>query len=297
MKKTVILIVCVLWTMGALLAQREASKSSELGITIGGSIFFGDLGGSSDIGRPFISDLDIVVTRPAVGIFFRRNFNNRLSFRISGYYTQVFGDDALSNADNAGQPGYPRKYRNLSFKSNIIELSGQFDINFMSYVVGSTRYRFTPYLTMGLGGIYFEPKANINGGWVKLRELGTEGQGLQQYPGKKVYSNIAMIFPVGLGIKYNMNEEWSFNFEIVHRFSNTDYVDDVSTTYANPAYFTDPLTAALADRSNGDNPNQTAPGQQRGNPANYDGYTLINFTFAYVLGMKGNPQYYCPKFF
>lgn len=305
MKRAVILLAILALTLHGY-GQREASKSTELGISIGGSIFFGDLGGSSDIGRPFISDLDILVTRPAVGIFIRRNLNNRIGIRLNGYYTQVFGDDAMTDATDPQQPGYSRKYRNLSFRSDIIELSTQVELNFMAYVVGSTRYRFTPYFTVGIGAFYFEPTAKYNGTWVKLRPLGTEGQGLDQYPAKKIYSNIALAFPIGLGIKYNLSEDWAINFEIVHRFSNSDYVDDVSTTYVNPSYFfaanpTDPARAQmitdLADRSNGDNPGQTLPLQQRGDPSNFDGYTLINITFSYVLGLKGNPQYYCPKFF
>ena len=306
MKGAISILTVLLLTFQLSYGQKEASKSTELGISIGGSIFFGDLGGSRDIGRPFISDLDILVTRPAVGIFIRRNLNNRFSVRLNGYYTQVFGDDAMTDATVPGEPGYSRKYRNLSFRSDIVELSAQLEVNFMAYVVGSTRYRFTPYLTFGAGAFYFEPKTKYQGNWVQLRPLGTEGQGLQQYPARDIYSNIAMAFPVGLGIKYNLSEDWAINFEIAHRYTNSDYVDDVSTTYVNPSYFfaanpNDParaqMIADLADRSDGTNPGQTLPLQQRGDPSNFDGYTLINITFSYVLGLKGNPQYYCPKFF
>ena len=40
---------------------------------------------------------------------------------------------------------------------------------------------------------------------------------------------------MGMGIKYNLRNNINFTFEISYRFTNTDYLDDVSTTYAGPA--------------------------------------------------------------
>lgn len=286
-------------------AQPEASKATEIGITLGASSFLGDLGGSADVGRALFTDIDLAATRPAVGAYFRWNPNNRFGWRFNLYYTQIFGDDALGGATDPAQPGFARVYRNLSFRSNVVELSTSFEVNLLPYVAGSERYRFTPYLTVGVGGAYFDPRTLYQGEWIRLQPLGTEGQALPQYPAKEPYSLVTAVFPVGAGIKYNFNESWSMTFEVSHRFTTTDYMDDVSGAYADPAYFAqeyDPATAALvtalADRSSGEFPNRTAPGEQRGDPSDFDGYTFVGlFSLSYVLKTRGNTQYYCPKWF
>ena len=45
------------------------------------------------------------------------------------------------------------------------------------------------------------------------------------------------VFPLELGIKYSLNERINIGFEILHRFTTTDYLDDVSKTYVDPAAF------------------------------------------------------------
>ena len=43
---------------------------------------------------------------------------------------------------------------------------------------------------------------------------------------------MAVVFPIGFGVKYNLSPRTNLTFEITHRFTTTDYLDDVSTTYA-----------------------------------------------------------------
>lgn len=281
----------------------QGGGSNELGVTIGGTSFLGDLGGSSHIGKGFIADLDFLASRPGAGIFLRNNLTPKVSLRHSLTYGQVFGDDGLTNADAPGQGGWPRKYRNLSFRSHIIELASVIEYNLLPFVAGSMRYRFTPYLVAGAGIFHFDPKANYNGSWVRLQPLGTEGQGLPQFPEKDKYSLISFAFPFGAGIKLNMNRNWTLYFEIAHRMTTTDYIDDVSTVYVDPSFFyafNDPATAdlvaALADRSSGDQPNSTAAGQQRGDPSDFDTYTFMSvFSIAYIISNKSGGMYSCPK--
>lgn len=283
----------------------QPAGSNELGITIGGVSFLGDLGGSSHIGKGFIADLDLFATRPGAGVFLRNNLSSKVSLRHSLSYGLVSGDDALTNADAPGEGGWPRKYRNLSFRSHIIELASVMEYNLLPFVAGSMRYRFTPYLVGGAGIFHFDPKAKYNGSWVRLQPLGTEGQGLPQYPNKDKYSLISFAFPLGAGIKLNLNRNWTMYFEIAHRMTTTDYIDDVSTVYIDPNYFysnpefdaaTADLAAALADRSSGDQPNSTAPGQQRGDPSDFDTYTFTSvFSIAYIISSKSGGMYSCPK--
>ena len=40
------------------------------------------------------------------------------------------------------------------------------------------RVKLTPYGFLGLALMYHNPKAQFNGDWISLRDLGTEGQNL-----------------------------------------------------------------------------------------------------------------------
>ena len=69
---------------------------------------------------------------------------------------------------------------------------------------------------------------------INLRELNTEGNG---YPGDtlfapgKTYGPVAMCIPMGIGIKKAFNGNGGIKLEFGFRFTNTDYLDDVSRTY------------------------------------------------------------------
>ena len=72
---------------------------------------------------------------------------------------------------------------------------------------------------------------------------------------RKPYNNIAVFIPFGVGYKYNLNPRMNIGVEIVYNFTTTDYIDDVSKTYAGINNFPtlpngDPSVAALLqDRS------------------------------------------------
>ena len=77
-----------------------------------------------------------------------------------------------------------------------------------------------------------KPQGEYNGNWYELQPLGTEGQGLEAYPNKEFYSLYEMAIPFGGGIKYAINESLNLNVELGWRFTFTDYLDDISGTYA-----------------------------------------------------------------
>ncbi len=86
--------------------------------------------------------------------------------------------------------------RNLSFNSNIWELALQGDFNFFKFIPGSEYFRFTPYITFGVGVFNYDPYAYYQGQKVFLRPLGTEGQGSAAYPDRKTYGSMAVCFPL-----------------------------------------------------------------------------------------------------
>jgi hypothetical protein len=260
--------------------DRSQVHEGEFGISLGAAHYFGDLNPDYHINRP----------KPAIGLFFRKQFNEYVALRVAGHFAQV-GYSDIYNTQNAFD-----LRRNLSFNSNIWELGIQGDFNFFKFIPGNGYHRSTPYLTLGVGIFSFDPYAYYQGQKIYLRELGTEGQGTAAYPNRKPYSNIAAYIPLGVGYKYNINPKMNIGFEIVYRFTTTDYLDDVSKTYAGISDFPtlpngDPSIAAiLQDRSNetGETPIGTA-GKQRGYSNQNDSYIFAEIMFSFNIS-----SYRCP---
>lgn len=262
-------------------AQEEAIvQEGEYGISAGASHYFGDLNPNPRFNRPNI----------ALGAFFRKQFGNYVALRVSGHYAFLGYSDKY-NTDNEFE-----KRRNLSFNTNIWELAVQGDFNFFKFIPGSNYSRFTPYVTFGVGAFNYDPYAYYQGQKVYLRPLGTEGQGSALYPKRKPYGSMAVCFPVGMGVKYSLNARMNLGFEIVYRFTTTDYIDDVSTTYApdaQPHFLPDgspTLWYALQDRSYETGTPIGIKDRQRGYSNQKDSYLLAEFTLSFNL-----TSYKCPS--
>ena len=213
----IVLICCV----GFSYAQRDAIvQEGEIGLSIGAAHYFGDINNQSAFNRP----------KPTVGIFFRKQFGGYVALRVSGHYASLGYSDQLSKIE------FQRR-RNLSFNTDIWEMSVQGDFNFFRFIPGDPLYPITPYITLGIGTFNYDPYAFLNGQKYFLRKLGTEGQGTAAYPDRKPYSNQAFCFPLGMGVKYNLSRNINLAFEVSYRFTNTDYLDDVSKTYAGNTVF------------------------------------------------------------
>ncbi|MEO5967735.1 MAG: hypothetical protein ABIP68_00485, partial [Ferruginibacter sp.] len=74
-------IVAVLFILcGAVNAQNNGDvQVGEFGFSVGAAHYFGDLNSRAAVKRP----------KPAVGIFFRKQFGNYIGLRVSAHYAQV----------------------------------------------------------------------------------------------------------------------------------------------------------------------------------------------------------------
>ncbi len=269
-----------------------------MGIAVGSTLFFGDLGGANAIGRPLFFDLERSLIRPVGTLFYHYQHSRRFALRLQGCLSAIGGNDKLITPTSLFAPEWFRWYRNLNFQSRIWEISGQGEIYVSRYMPGSMRWRAGPHLIVGGGLFHMNPKAEYNGSLVALQPLRTEGQGFPG-TGRKVYSLYQPTVLLGAGIRYNVTTDFVIGFEYVDRKTFTDYMDDVSTTYVSQAdfynFFSDPATAALAYelsvRSDEIDPDGvhsavTAPGQQRGDPKDLDHYIYAQFYFAFVPNKK-----------
>ena len=255
--------------------QMQAQRGFEAGLWLGGTNYFGDLNTSFSF-----ADMGL-----AGGVGLRYNFNTRVALRIATNFGRIAADDA--DSDNLFE-----RSRNLSFRSNVADAGLFLEFNFLPYEHGSRDYFWTPYLYTGFGVTKFEPQAQIDGQWVDLRPLGTEGQ----FKGEE-YSLISNHWVLGGGIKIDLSYEWSLNFEISSRRMKTDYLDDVSTVYPEMDDLEDfrgALAVRLSDRSvelpdefftenNLERPIGT-PGAQRGNSRTKDYYIYFGVGLMYYFG-------------
>lgn len=277
---TLSLLCIIIFPTSKSLGQNSIVQEGEFGIGIGAAHYFGDLNPRLRLNRPKI----------ATSIFYRKNYGNYIALRVSGTFAQ------LGYSDMYNKYNYFMYHRNLSFNTNIWELAVQGDFNFFRFMPGEKEYNFTPYITFGVGAFSYDPYAYLNGQKIYLRPLGTEGQGSPLYPDRKPYGSMAICIPIGVGLKYSFNQRMNIGFEILYRFTTTDYIDDVSKTYVNPAAFPpnpdgSPSNAfLLSDRSYELGTPIGIPGRQRGNSKQKDSYVTGLIYLAFNL-----QSYKCPS--
>ncbi|CAN5776726.1 hypothetical protein BH11BAC7_BH11BAC7_24590 [soil metagenome] len=240
----------------------NAQRSDEIGIMLGGSYYIGELNPT----KHFSS-----LTRPAGGIVFRHNINMRFAVAATAFFGSVQGIDARSSS-------FEQQKRNLSFRSSIYEFAVRGEFNFIEYRIGNDKHSFTPFMFLGLAVFNFNPKASFGNQWVALQPLHTEGQA-------KSYSKVQLSIPFGAGVRVNLAKRIGLLAEWGMRKTFTDYIDDVSTVYANPSDLAEygALSVAVADRSNVGPSNI---GRQRGNPRNKDWYAFAGLTLTFQLADK-----------
>lgn len=264
-------------------AQRWKKNRSYLTVHLGATGFLGDLGGGKDIGSIGPKDFDFQTTRPLLGVGYSYLLSERFNLKTNAYLGWIGGDDQWT-------PQYHRNARNLHFRSILGELSAQAEYYVTVQNIGKNWGRrkakkmpVTTYVFAGIGGIYFNPKAQYTDGtWHALQPLNTEGQGLVET--RKPYSRFSVAFPFGVGAKYEINRRYSLGFEYGLRYTLTDYMDDVSSTYFDrekirqeygdiAAYFSNP-----ADLTDSEVAYITKAGEQRGNPNGNDAYMFAQFS-------------------
>lgn len=249
-------------------------RGLEFGPWAGASYYLGDLNTNFRFDQPNI----------AGGLAARYNFNNRIAARLSFNYGHIAAAD--SDSQNAFE-----RIRNLSFQSDIFEGAGQIEFNFLPYIHGSKDHFFTPYVFAGISFFNFNPMTERdNGELVELQPLGTEGQLRGQE-----YLLLSSALAYGIGIKWDINFEWSLDLFISARNTNTDYLDDVSTVYPDQsdlARSRGPLAIELYDRSlmGGDLDGRDREGEQRGDDTNRDNFYFIGLGINYYFG-----DVRCPK--
>ena len=264
-------------------------NKKEILFGFGATQFNGDLGGGATAGIDYsMKDIDWPSTGINGMIGFRYRFHPSFATTTKLSYFTLKGDDKLSEESI-------RNARNLNFKTGVFELQQRIEWIAFSVEKFSPTYSLPGkskgknknqqyYLFTGLGAAYFNPKAEYNGKVYNLRELKTEGQA-------KPYSPITLTSPMGVGVRFGLGTSWRFGIEASYVKTFSDYIDDVSTVYADPNSFSDPVTSILSNPSDlsvtvGNGFNWFGAGYQRGDSKQKDAFYQLNFVITRNITYK-----------
>jgi len=185
MKRKLFIILSLL---GAYTAQ---SQIHELGVTVGGSNYIGDIGSTK-----YINPTDM-----AYGFQYRWNKSPRHSWRVNYTYMPISAKDSDSDMPF-------RKARGLQTKNKINELMLGLEFNFFEFDLHNDWFAFTPYVHTGIAG--FSYRDSYFNQYNKQIERETE------------YS---LAIPITLGVKALINKKLVISAEVGARYSFTDNLD------------------------------------------------------------------------
>ncbi|MBX2972328.1 MAG: hypothetical protein KF797_04440 [Flavobacteriales bacterium] len=299
LRKSVLIGACAL-----LGSTASAQYAWDFGFHLGGANYLGEMGGTDQPRRDFVWDMKLGQTRWAIGGFARRKINRLISVNAGLMYLRVQGADELSTYR-------PRRGRNLNFRNDMFELYArpEFTLYQDNDLGGRGRYRldFRLFGYVGLAAYYSNPKGQVGGegAYHALRPLTTE---------MVKYSSIGLAVPVGVGFHFTQRRRHRFGMDIGWRTTFSDYIDDVSTTYKDPAGLPDgrngvafqlydqrPLLGDGVDVPSvynygyHDTPGPSLKKEnQRGDPSHNDSYLTLTLTYSYVL--RGQSNFYRQRY-
>ena len=267
--------------------------NTEIGLSAGMMNCLTDLGGKEGIGEKFIKDLNYGKNASCYGLYGSMLYRDAIGIRMEACFGKISADDAVLSSVPVNDIARARFNRNLSFKSNITELSLLTEIHPLFLFVNRENAendppRISPFITGGIGFFSFNPQGKLGNRWVDLQPLRTEGQGLKEYPDRTPYKLKQFNFPVGAGIKYELSPLVNVRAELIYRILTTDYLDDCSTTYIDPSYYAlNGFTGVKLSNALSLNDRQinkvAGAGGKRGSPTQKDGYFSFNIKIGLVL--------------
>lgn len=182
MKKYALLIF-TLFYFSSLSGQSQA----EIGAFLGTSYYQGDINKSKIFYAPSIG----------AGAMVKYNFSHHLTTSLKGFYGRLRGSDSdFDNLEN--------QLRGASFSASVIDLSLQFEFNFLPYTssgyIKKNDERFTPFVSLGIGANFVLGSGNFEN---------------------------PITIPFGLGIKYNIFERLTLGVEWNYTKTFNDNIDGV----------------------------------------------------------------------
>ncbi|AHW62440.1 Outer membrane protein beta-barrel domain-containing protein [Draconibacterium orientale] len=253
MRKLLLVFVTVLLTVSV-----HAQKTADIGIW-GGTLT--SVHGDMDEDAPFQSfNLNF-------GAYFRYNFNARVAMRAM-FLTGTFASEGTVE----GAP--------WEFDKSVQDLTLQAEINYLRYILGKKKLRFSPYVTFGIGVAYFP--YNFTVGRLATDPDGPAGiMGFNpDHPelnggvvGDYEESITTLTIPFGMGFKYTIGERLGLGVEYQMRKYMSDKLDDLDDPLA---YVKGAETVTYNDGSHNND---------------WAGYLGVHLTYMIFTGKKACPAY------
>ena len=133
------------------------------------------------------------------GAVFRYIGNSRWAIKANLIYARVSGDTENISSQ------FPLDH-DFKFSANLYDLSVHGEFNFLSYGIGPQykKYkRWTPYLLVGIGAVMSSSGA----------------------------TNVSLVTPLGLGVKFKLKERLNLGFEFTMRKEYGDKIDNITDLY------------------------------------------------------------------
>lgn len=259
----------------------------EFGIGAGVMNCITDIGGANTDNAAYFNEIRQKNNSFSKSIYAAVTYQSIIAARLEGTLGMV--ESADSTITGKTHNLVSKYVRNLSFRSPISEITLTTEFHPLQLLNFELVPFVSPYVIAGVGWFHFNPQANLNGKWIDLQPLHTEGQGFSEYPDRKPYSLSQFNIPLGFGVRFEMTGMFNLRVEFIHRRLFTDYLDDASTkVYIDPSLFakylppTDAANArALYNRSlDGSIP------IYRGHSQNNDAYMSLSVKLGVVLGRQ-----------
>lgn len=262
----------------------------EIGLVAGVANYYGDLQDKV---------FDMRTNKPMAGITYKYFMNPHLGIRLGVAYTHLTAADSLANT-------VVKQNRNLRFATNVFEAHTGLELNL--FPIEKDRWKITPYIFGGIALFHFNPYTDgLKGEKVFLRPLSTEGQNIPVYPDRNEYKLTNVSFPIGGGMKFFVGKTLMMTAEVGFRYTNTDYLDDVSRSYVSLDTLMAYRSRQAVDLSFRGDEKGTWDGNypdykyQRGDSKANDWYMFANVSVGIYLNAFGNVRDYwqahCPAFF
>jgi hypothetical protein len=182
-------------------------KPYDFGILIGMASYEGDMINFSEEETNLFTSSGI-----AFGINFNYHLSQNLNGGISYRFGQVFGDDKFADT------GTGRRERGFSFTNNLNELSLRLEYAPLAH----KNYKLSPYIYGAAGMVFGNPKVNFN------ENKQADVLKARIAKDKAEVEKSSIVFPIGFGVKYDINENYSIKAEAALRVGANDYIDGVT---------------------------------------------------------------------
>jgi hypothetical protein len=196
----------VIFLVGFLAIKALSQPSVDIGVFGGVGTYFGDMTKVN-----FQKSIN-----PAYGGFIRFNFNPRYALRfnvINGTIGAIEKFDVLAANANVN-------YKPWEFNKNVLDISLNFEWNYLKYIVGDKE---TPWSTFIFGGVGVQM---YNYDFRNPELVALVDPRYFNYTHKSG-SVISPTVPFGLGVKYTLSKKWGIGFEVGFRKTFSDQLDDL----------------------------------------------------------------------